>query len=379
MTRALILGALLTVSVFLLGGCGGEPEAGPGPDAGAARSFCEAPLRACGDDCVSVANDPRHCGACFTECPEGSFCDRGGCSEVCSPGTTECAGACADLSTDRAHCGGCNQPCAGDRMCVGGGCVCPPGTEDCGGACVDVQTSLRHCGQCNLACENDELCSAGECVCRTGTRETDCTDGFDDDCDGLVDCADPDCEGATRRCNGSCGAGAETCASGAWGECVGGSGEAEICGDGVDNDCVGGDERAPDAFEPNDDCTQCPFLQPEADPMLTLVASFDSVDDGVDCFRFVAEDNTSYRERIRITLDQIPEGHDYDLFLYVDQQACQAQDALAYSIELGDADESIDWGEAFGVSDSGTYFVRVVRFSGHSCTDGYRLTVDGLR
>lgn len=381
MTRLAYLKAWALTLGLALGACAGESDTNndTGVDGGTTGGFCEPPLRSCGPDCVSLANDPNHCGGCFQPCSDGAFCDLGTCSSVCSPGLETCGAACADLSSDPTHCGACDQACAGDRMCVGGSCVCPPGLTECGGACVDTASDEAHCGMCNVACDADELCTGGGCACRTGSRESSCTNGVDDDCDDLVDCEDPDCEGVTRRCNGACGAGAETCSSGVWGACEGGSGEAEICGDGVDQDCMDGDLRNPDSYEPNGDCTQCRMLQPGADPMLSIEASFDSVEDEVDCFRFAADDGVIYRERIRVTLEGIPDGHDYDLYLYQDQQACQDSDPLAYSNNLEDEDETIDWGEAFGTDDSGTYFIRVVRYAGHSCTEGYQLTVDGLR
>jgi MYXO-CTERM domain-containing protein len=60
-------------------------------------------------------------------------------------------------------------------------------------------------------------------------------DGKDNDCDGMVD------EELTRDCDGSCGAGTQTCTDGVWGTCTAGSssgGGAEVC-DGADNDCNG--------------------------------------------------------------------------------------------------------------------------------------------
>ena len=59
-------------------------------------------------------------------------------------------------------------------------------------------------------------------------------DGKDNDCDGMVD------EELTRDCDGSCGAGTQTCTDGVWGTCTGASGGtgAETC-DGADTDCNG--------------------------------------------------------------------------------------------------------------------------------------------
>ncbi len=82
--------------------------------------------------------------------------------------------------------------------------------------------------------------------------------------------------------------------------------------------------------------------------------------------------------RSQINLTNIPVGADYDLYLYRNQDDCHARNTLASSTNVGNADENISWGERFALSDSGTYYIRVVRFAGHSCTDQYKLTVNGL-
>ncbi len=67
-------------------------------------------------------------------------------------------------------------------------------------------------------------------------------DGIDNDCDGAID---PGCDctdGATRACGsdvGGCTFGSQACTAGAWGACVGGRGPlAETC-NGRDDDCDG--------------------------------------------------------------------------------------------------------------------------------------------
>ncbi len=115
-----------------------------------------------------------------------------------------------------------------------------------------------------------------------------------------------------------------------------------------------------------------------ADPVGNLTAGFDSVDDPIDCFRFEANDNSAYPEHVRVRLERIPAGHDYDIYLYTSQASCEARTPIAASAEVGNTDESIDWSERFATPDSGTYYIRVVRFSGQSCPDEYLLVVNGL-
>lgn len=263
---------------------------------------------------------------------------------------------------------------------MGGSCVCPSGTAACGDACVNTDADPNNCGICGRRCGPDEICNMGSCGCAGATRETACEDGQDDDCDQLVDCRDPDCAGATRPCNGACGAGIEACrGDGTWEACRGGDGSPEICGDGIDQDCDGTDPRNPDGWEPNDSCAACGMIEGD-DPNGSLEARFDSVDDTEDCYRFQGNDSgTSYPEHVRVTLENIPAGHDYDIYLYVGQANCENRSPLASSTQTGSANESIDWTERFANSDTGVYFVRVVRFSGFSCDDDYRLTINGLR
>jgi hypothetical protein len=101
-----------------------------------------------------------------------------------------------------------------------------------------------------------------------------CSNGRDDDKDGLTDCDDPECaafcggctENDTRSCDtglpGICQAGTETCSGGDWGSCVqdnpagteGPFGDA-TCSDTDDNDCDGDTDSA-DADCQSAGCTE---------------------------------------------------------------------------------------------------------------------------
>ena len=178
-----------------------------------------------------------------------------------------------------------------------------------------------------------------------------------------------------------CGAGTQTCqGDGTWAACEGGNGSMEICGDGIDQDCDGSDLRNLDSWEPNDTCAQCALLSTDTDPMTTINGRLDSVDDNVDCYKFTVSDdyNFGFREHINLALTNIPTGTDYDLFLYRNRTDCDNNTQLGSSQETGNTNEAIEFAEAFNFDDAGTYYIRVVRYSGYSCTADYALAVDGL-
>jgi len=357
------------------GGMDGATDSGTGT--------CEPPEELCGTRCVNTDNDGRNCGSCDFECAAGSFCSAGMCSRTCPSGTVACGGSCADLATDTNHCGDCGNACADDEACRGGSCTCPEGYTLCGDVCVNPDSDPAHCGVCDRTCDDSQICNLGTCTCAMGARESECNDMLDDDCDGMIDCADSDCVGATRSCMGMCGAGIETCEGGdvdAWGMCVGGSGEAEICGDGIDQDCDGADLRMEDTYEPNNDCASCTLVTTDIDPTITIMASIDSVDDNIDCFKFNVDDGFLSGETITIDLTDVPATEDYDLRLYRNLESCMANTVLATSLGgLRGEDEQIEWTESFGSDDSGTFYVFVDPWiNSHSCEEEYTLRFEGL-
>jgi len=73
-----------------------------------------------------------------------------------------------------------------------------------GKICIDCEPNYTVCDSkgdiYHIPCPNGELCKDNECVLRT----ENCTNGIDDDCDGLVDCLDSDCDpvcGGTPLCS----------------------------------------------------------------------------------------------------------------------------------------------------------------------------------
>uniref|UniRef100_A0A8D0CJV7 Teneurin-4 n=1 Tax=Scleropages formosus TaxID=113540 RepID=A0A8D0CJV7_SCLFO len=160
---------------------------------------CESPRTSCLDQCSG----------------HGAYlADTGTCS--CDPNWTG-----HDCSTEI-----CASDCSGHGVCVSGSCRCDEGWTGAGcdqrschprcdehGTCKDGRCECspgwngEHCTieGCPGLCNGNGRCTLGNngwyCVCQLGWRgtgcdmsmETACSDGKDNDGDGLVDCMDPDC------------------------------------------------------------------------------------------------------------------------------------------------------------------------------------------
>ena len=142
------------------GGEGGSGAGGPGQGGGDA---C-APRTSCDGQCVDLASDRDHCGVCDIACAPGLACQGGVCiPDACAP-LTECTGLCVDLDSDPFNCGGCGNFCS-SGLCAFGGCVdsCPGGLAECSGACVDLSTNEQHCGDCFFTCGPNQQCEDFTC------------------------------------------------------------------------------------------------------------------------------------------------------------------------------------------------------------------------
>jgi hypothetical protein len=155
---------------------------------------------------------------------------------------------CDPSAPDLAACA-CNDPTAKPRACW-------PSSAD---------PKLRGVGACKdgvQACTGGgEFHIWGPCVGATLPSKEDCANGADDDCNGLVDCADPSCasdaacqtpctDGETRPCYdgtaatagaGTCRFGTQTCSGGKWpADCPGEVLPApETCNSNADTNCDG--------------------------------------------------------------------------------------------------------------------------------------------
>ena len=201
----------------------------------------------CGGDGYLCAFRPSGVGVCCK--PTGSeVCDKQdndcdgltdntGKAESCNGLDDDCNGVVDDgfdLQTNVNHCGACNAPCLPrTQFCRGGTCItrsesnCFDEFDDDGNGktdCEDPSCEGRQCKASAFDAGMDASVAVGGCICSNLMKAEDvCTDGRDNEGDGIIDCLDPDCAGKTCL-NGGC-------------TCVADGGRLESdCTDGVDND-----------------------------------------------------------------------------------------------------------------------------------------------
>jgi hypothetical protein len=191
------------------------------------------------DEGYNLKSDLQNCGTCGTKCGGNETCTNGKCIRILEFNCYDGLDNDDNLLTD------CEDPSCELQQCVSkmqgtGGCLCHAGKKT-EGICSDAEDND---GDGKLDCLDiedclGEACAQGcTCVADGGMTETGCDDGVDNDKDTLVDCLDPDCAG--KYCTPppiffAC--------SGAICKCNGGVQVAEVgsllCRDGVDNDCNG--------------------------------------------------------------------------------------------------------------------------------------------
>lgn len=178
------LGFAVLIAAGTLIGCSPKPSVLT--DAGSA---CNSP-----GDCPAGACVGGACQAC-PECATGEVCANGQCVSntcvgiVCPSGETCVQGACKGALCGATSCSAgafCDNGVCRDAACAG--VVCPTGLTCSGGICQ--QSSCV-----SVVCDAGEACVNGSCQPVPCGTESLCGNAADDDCDRLVDCADPDCLG----------------------------------------------------------------------------------------------------------------------------------------------------------------------------------------
>jgi hypothetical protein len=155
----------------------------------------------------------------------GQIDEGAGTVEICNGKDDDCDGVIDngfDLIQDPKNCGACDRACMSSQACMNAVCV-NRGEVSCSDGIDNDNNGLIDCADpvCNLM-----SCGAG-CLCRGLKKaESTCDDGIDNDGDMLIDCQDPDCDGA--GCDTDGGTGGCTCS---------GLKKTETsCRDNIDND-----------------------------------------------------------------------------------------------------------------------------------------------
>ena len=153
------------------------------------------------------------------------------------------------------------------------------------------------------------------------------------------------------------------------------NGAPDIC-NGINDDCDGliDENAAGDAWEPNDTVGNATWIGGD-DSNVVIYPTMHYSTDNNDFYSITTTDDTNFgcdSFGIDIWVQSIPSGADYDVYLYD-----PAGYLIASSIEVGNTNERIDWsaGCTSWGDDGGTYYVRVVRWSGWSCSNTYYLRV----
>jgi len=150
---------------------------------------------------AGTGGTPQQCTTA-TECNDADYCTMDDCK----------AGLCTHDKRDMDHDGVVAQECGGKDCNDNNPNVHPGEPEACSDGADNDCNGLSDCF--DPACTYDPNCG-----CKPSPGGELCTDGKDNDCDTLVDCNDPDCAGTT-----ACG-------------CL--SSESGLCENGYDDDCDG--------------------------------------------------------------------------------------------------------------------------------------------
>lgn len=157
--------------------CGNDCISGTTSGAACGNGLCEAGN---GEDCLSC---PADCNGKQNGKPSNRFCCGDGAGEnpiLCSDGDGSVCNSSGFSCTDMPQTA--VNYCCGDASCEG--------AETIGNCAIDCDS----CGDlfCDPATEN--MCSCAlDCGTPPGSEAGLCTNGIDDDCDGVFDCADGDC------------------------------------------------------------------------------------------------------------------------------------------------------------------------------------------
>jgi len=136
------------------------------------------------DDCRRLGRECRRDSQCCSR-----NCIRRGDDKVCGcpSGQSRCGDRCVNLKTNERHCGSCSERCATNQTC-------------CNGNCVNLQRNENNCGRCGNRCPEESECVRGECQGSCPPERT-LTEG---ECRCAFVCGDPFPSPATCQDNPNC-------------------------------------------------------------------------------------------------------------------------------------------------------------------------------
>lgn len=182
------------------------------------------------DNSFNLETDPANCGWCGRTCGLYQLCQSGECVVCGSADRLCCAGG---VCRDGYACSA--GMCVPAVTCTGTAELCNGFDDDCDGV-VDngftLQDDMQNCGSCGNRCNpaNDE-CHNGACRPRPQNEVASGCNNRDDDYDGVVD-------GYVLPCSGACGEGQQTCLTGELTACMPTAPPLEVCNN-YDDDCDG--------------------------------------------------------------------------------------------------------------------------------------------
>src|SRR5215208_2175543 len=158
----------------------------------------------CGERCVNLKRNERHCGSCFNRCRSTQTC---------------CNGNCVNLQRNERHCGSCFHRCAAGEECVEGVCTspcvsnglsCRGDSECCSSICDEFGTCVS-CRSNGGSCAAGETCCSGNCANGTCCGSSGGSCNVDRQCcSGLLCDTNGKCA-TCRSTGGSCSANSECC------------------------------------------------------------------------------------------------------------------------------------------------------------------------
>jgi hypothetical protein len=175
------------------------------------------------------------CSACSVTFPDGVYSCSG--DADCADSAAVCVGTpkrCCTPSGPEICGDGIDNDCDGTEA-AGTSEVCNGIDDNCDGRTdegFNLANDPNNCGMCGKKCAANEVCTDRACMLK---RETNCSDGFDDDMNGQIDCLDAACDG--RFCGTGCACKSLAKSEANCADTMDNDGDAQI--DCFDTDCLG--------------------------------------------------------------------------------------------------------------------------------------------